>query len=405
MGNSRASASGTSNKYGSHAFFIVNYKANAESPAAPLIIMKRFNTMRLLSLALLLTTHMLGGASVKIGDLYYNLDDAAKTAEVTYLDSNSDGNSGYVSGDLVIPPSIESDDITYSVTEIGFHAFNGCSGLKSVTIPESVTTIGTEAFQQCSDLTSVTIPSSITEIGSYAFYRCDSMTSVHITDLDAWFNIKFNSLNSNPLDIAGSLYLNGTEIKELEIPNSVTEIGKRALSGCNMTSVTIPESVLKIGEFAFYLCENLPTVTIPNSVTEIGNRAFACCTAMTSVTIGNSVTEIRESAFISCPSLSSINIYATTPPAIQDDTFINNTYMSATLYVPAGCVDTYKADTVWSKFQNIVDGGFSGVDDVIAAGAAEVTGYYNLQGVRADEPWDGLNIVVYGDGSCRKVAF
>lgn len=47
---------------------------------------------------------------------------------------------------------------------------------------------------------------------------------------------------------------------------------------------------------------------------------------------------------------------------------------------------------------------FGGVDDVIAAGAAEVTGYYNLQGVRADEPRDGLNIVVYGDGSCRKVA-
>lgn len=37
--------------------------------------------------------------------------------------------------------------------------------------------------------------------------------------------------------------------------------------------------------------------------------------------------------------------------------------------------------------------------------ASEIAGYYNLQGARSDEPWDGMNIVVYSDGSRRKVMY
>lgn len=62
----------------------------------------------------------------------------------------------------------------------------------------------------------------------------------------------------------------------------------------------------------------------------------------------------------------------------------------------------------WYRFYNIVEGNYAGVDDVIAdeaadGTAAEIVGYYNLQGVRSDEPWDGLNIVVYSDGTRRKM--
>ena len=59
-------------------------------------------------------------------------------------------------------------------------AFDGCSGLTSVTIPNSVKSIGDYAFSGCSGLTSVTIPNSVTSIGDYAFYDCSGLTSVTI---------------------------------------------------------------------------------------------------------------------------------------------------------------------------------------------------------------------------------
>ena len=68
------------------------------------------------------------------------------------------------------------------LTRIGSRAFNGCSGLTSVTIPDGVTSIGDYAFTDCSGLTSVTIPNSVTSIGSYAFCDCSGLTSVTIPD-------------------------------------------------------------------------------------------------------------------------------------------------------------------------------------------------------------------------------
>ena len=202
--------------------------------------------------------------------------------------------------DLVIPNS---------VTSIGNYAFERCTGLTSVTIPNSVTSIGYYAFQGCSGLTSVTIPNSVTTIEGYAFCDCTSLTSVHITDLAAWCKITFNSLDSNPLTFAHHLFLNGEEIMDLVIPNSVTSIRSAAFAGCTgLTSVTIPNSVTSIEGSAFYECSGLTTITIPNSVTSIGEGAIANCTGLSSVTIPNSVTAIRYGTFSGCSGLTSVTI-------------------------------------------------------------------------------------------------
>ena len=70
--------------------------------------------------------------------------------------------------------------IPNTVTMIGSLAFDGCSGLTTVTIPNSVTSIGGDAFYGCSGLTTVTIPNSVTSIGSNAFYGCSGLSSIII---------------------------------------------------------------------------------------------------------------------------------------------------------------------------------------------------------------------------------
>ncbi len=175
--------------------------------------------------------------------------------------------------ELVIPSQIKN----LPVTSIGDLAFEGCTGLTSITIPDSVTSIGNWAFSGCSGLTSITIPNGVTSIGSFTFDGCTGLTSI-------------------------------------TIPDSVTSIGNWAFDGCTgLTSITIPNSVTSIGNAAFSDCSSLTSITIPNSVTSIGNAAFSDCSSLTSITIPNSVTSIGFDAFFGCSGLK--DVYITDPSA------------------------------------------------------------------------------------------
>ena len=55
-------------------------------------------------------------------------------------------------GDYVLPTQVEVNGVTYPITGIAEHAFEGCTGMISLTIPEGITTIGDHAFAGCSGL-------------------------------------------------------------------------------------------------------------------------------------------------------------------------------------------------------------------------------------------------------------
>ena len=181
-----------------------------------------------------------------------------------------------------------------SVTSIGRYAFNFCTGLTSITIPDSVAYINSYAFFGCkikelniaegskkvskktvvckSTIEKVTIPDSVTSIGNHAFYDCTNLKEVHINDIAKWCNIDFNDMYSNPLYYAHNLYLNGEAVKEIILPETVTEIKDYAFYNCSgLTKITISESVTSIGNNAFTGCSNLVIETESNYVYEYAN--------------------------------------------------------------------------------------------------------------------------------------
>ncbi|MBR5725393.1 MAG: leucine-rich repeat domain-containing protein [Muribaculaceae bacterium] len=247
---------------------------------------------------------------------------------------------------------IEQDGIYYNIkgdsaiVTSGYYPYSG-----DVTIPAAIThhgdicpvkAIGPAAFRDCSALTSVTIPRSITAVGEHAFAGCTALDSVEISDLAAWCGIDFSSETANPCHHGHRLFLNGEEITQLVIPDSVTAINSFAFSGCSsLSSVSIPSAVMFIGPSAFSDCSSLTAImvdngnpsydsrdncnaiietatgilivgcqnsVIPNTVTAIGNWAFYACTGLTGIFIPNSVTIIGFEAFYHCSSLQGINI-------------------------------------------------------------------------------------------------
>ena len=135
---------------------------------------------------------------------------------------------------------------------------------------------------------------------------------------------------------------------DIVIPSRVTYDGKTY-------------SVASIGNNAFGGCGGLTSITIGNGVTLIGENAFWYCVGLTSVTIGNSVTSIGNFAF-SGANIPTVISLIENPSAIEGKastyhrTFSQNTFLNATLYVPKGTIDKYKATDGWKDFVFIEEG-------------------------------------------------
>lgn len=285
--------------------------------------------------------------------IYYNYVNDGKDLEVTK------GEYRY-KGTVVIPEEVTYMNWTRKVTSIGEKAFIDCPGLTSVTIPNSVTCIGGSAFYGCPGLISVTIPNSVTSIGATSFQNCSGLTSI-------------------------------------TIPNSVTTIEDGAFENCyGLTSITIPNSVTRIGNHAFSECFSLTSITIPNSVTTIGYYAFYHCASLTSITIPNSVESIGNMAFggWDLPVVISLieNPFVINGKATSYRTFSQNTFNNATLYVPVGMIDKYKATDGWSDFNTIVEGVPSGIKGMLLDSDKNYP-IYNISGRKLEAPQKGINII------------
>ena len=206
-------------------------------------------------------------------------------------------------------------------------------------------------------------------------------------------------------------YINdGTEL-EVTLRGSKSDSYSNEYQG----NVAIPEEVTymnrtrkvtSIGSWAFEDCSGLTSVTIPNSVTSIGKYAFANCSGLTSVTIGSGVTSIGYRAFdgVDIPTVISLieNPFKITGKTSDSRTFSQNTFNNATLYVPVGTIDKYKATNGWKDFAYIVEGDPTGIKNIETEQLEEVS-YYGLDGKRIESPKSGSVVIKKAGQKAMKV--
>lgn len=306
-------------------------------------------------------------------------------------------------------------EIPTSVTSIGIHAFYGCNGLTSIEFPSNLSSIGDWAFASCRGLTSVNLPSSITKMGEYVFCKCKNLSSVKLpSEITAisegtfagCISLKNIELPAGINSIDEYAFNGCSNLQDINLPSGITTISSGAFWGCNLTNVILPSALTSIGDIAFVNCSNLANVTLSSNITSIGRAAFSDCKSLKNLTISKDVTSIKDIRFNNdYEDLELESVYVAWQNPIEAGSFFNRIKISnCTLYVPQGTKEAYANADVWKDFENIIEYDATGIDKVTNRSDVKEISRYSLNGQRVTSPTKGVNIVVYSDGSIKKVA-
>lgn len=272
--------------------------------------------------------------------LEYVLDDATKTAKVSYrIKMYPDGTweriKGGYNGDIVIPETYNG----YTVTGIREYAFDQCTDIPSVKLPKTLKQIEYSAFNGCTALKEIIIPASVDTIYNTAFDGCSALEKVVFEDGTNVLKLGVGSSSAESgmfsFQPVKSVYIGrpyrypkqkdwgwyiyydlsafgrSTTLEEVTFGESVTEIQPFEFILCpSLKRVTINGTVTSLAEKAFYKCEKLQTINLPEGLTTIGVRAFEYCKELESIAFPSTLTMIDEYAFGTCESIKSLTIPA-----------------------------------------------------------------------------------------------
>ena len=88
----------------------------------------------------------------------------------------------------------------------------------------------------------------------------------------------------------------------------VNEIGSWAFSDTNIRNINLPDSIISIGDCAFQGCDYLTTIDLPNNLLEIVGGAFQNCDRLQSLLIPKSVTKLSPFLTARCRNLTSLAV-------------------------------------------------------------------------------------------------
>ena len=366
------------------------------------------------------TVHMLPYDFEESG-IYYK-----KTSETEVAVACKDMYESTYTGSIHIPQQVVNEGKRYDVTSVGDYAFYYSLSLDEVNLPVSIQSIGCKSFAYCRSLKSLSIPENVSQIGVQCFEGCEELSKIVVSDLKKWCRIGYYQTKDTSFpQVSYTLYQGNTTIEDLAIPEGWTDIEDGSFAYCSsLSSVTVPGSVERIGDYSFY-SSGLKRVVLNAGVLKLGDYAFSGCSHLESVVVSKDLQEIGMNAFANCPiksieipeslkrianyalqgtkivsielpagieygnsvfyncnELTEIRMHDMVPPSIKCMGFSNSTYDQATLYVPAGSAEKYRAAEGWSKFESIVEMEATGISQVPTAGSNNEERLYDLQGRR-----------------------
>ena len=135
---------------------------------------------------------------------------------------------------------LKSIVIPEGVTTIEEHAFLSCTLLEYVHIPSTIEDVKTEAFRDCTKLYYLDFAQGIETLNfqENVFNGCTGLKHI--------------SLPEGLKHLGNNTFLNCTALRSVRLPSTLKTIGDKAFFGCiRLLSIIIPENVETIGQSAF----------------------------------------------------------------------------------------------------------------------------------------------------------
>lgn len=238
--------------------------------------------------------------------------------------------------------NLDLSDASNNITAIETQAFSSAL-VHGLVLPNTISVLMSGCFSNAF-ITTLTVPPLVTALPSAAFSAIQPLYN-NETGEELPINI---ILPPNLIKIGNSCF-EYAQIKQITIPDTVTEIGNSAFNVCEqLASIALPSGLQKISSTMLAGCRSLTSITIPEAVTEIGSQAFAN-SGLTSITIPSTVTTLGSEAFARCESLTSIDIQANVTE-IPDNFAANCPLTSLTLPNTLQTIEALAFSTV-SEFQ------------------------------------------------------
>ena len=186
----------------------------------------------------------------EVGGLWYEYFYGPNLARVI-----PDPDGSKYGGNISIPGQIEYGGITYSVHQIGSHAFYECADLKSVTLGEGIKYIGAWAFYNCPNLERITFSSTMESFNTDnpVFELCpkleivttpktsESQLNYFYTHGGALYRHCYYSSDTGETEVLSWLPEKTTGV--FAIKDGVEAIDEHSLTFTGIDKIIIPESV------------------------------------------------------------------------------------------------------------------------------------------------------------------
>lgn len=197
--------------------------------------------------------------------------------------------------DKVYLSTIKKIEVGKGVQKIIGNAFNGCYGLKSLTLPNTINEISNSTFNYCLSLKTFILPKNV------------NTTS---------FTAQLQGINRVILSKISSL---GTSVFSLDSA---------------LLNITLPNDLTEIKSTTFNSCGSLSNIIIPKSVTQIGSSALASCWGLSKYDFSNctSIPSIQSNS-INASCLNIANGKIVVPDNLYDDWIVATNWVALAEYI------------------------------------------------------------------------